>query len=433
MNTRALATQLIHDVLTKKHSLSQVLPHFKKQCKNSEDGAFVQALAFGVIRWYPRLIFIANRLLKKPIKSKDIELLYLICVGLYQLIELRTAEHAAIAETVEAAKVLNKAWAASFVNAVLRSYQRQAQNLQKIPATEEEAYYAHPQWLIQIIKKAWANNWQTILNNNNQSPPLTLRVNLEKETSTQYIKRLENVGLAATRVPDTRAGVILTTPIDIILLPGFKEGLFSVQDVAAQYAAELLELAPHLHVLDACAAPGGKTAHILETEPTVEMVALDISKERTKLIVENLERLQLTASILTADATHTADWWNGKLFDRILLDAPCSATGVIRRHPDIKYLRKLSDITKLTAQQLHLLNSLWPLLKPGGILVYATCSILPEENTEVMRIFLSQHTDAACLPASLTSGQPQAIGHQFLPGQNAADGFYYARILKVVH
>ncbi len=430
MNTRALATQLIDEVLTKKRSLSQALPHFKNQCKNLQDGAFVQALAFGVIRWYPRLLFIVNRLLKKPIKQKDNVLLYLICVGLYQLIDMRIATHAAISETVKAAKVLNKSWATAFINAVLRAYQRQSQALQKIPIIQEEAYYAHPAWLIEIIKKAWVQEWKTILHNNNLPPPLCLRINLQKETPIHYIKRLETMSLSATQIPHTKAGVILKTPADVTTLPGFKEGLFSVQDPAAQYAAELLQLSAHLRVLDACAAPGGKTAHMLETEPTLDIVALDISAQRTKLIAENLNRLQLKASILTADLTCVAHWWDGNPFDRILLDAPCSATGVIRRHPDIKYLRKLSDITKLAAQQLNLLKHLWPLLKPSGILLYATCSILPEENSDVIQHFLKQQTDAVCLPISLENGQPQVVGHQILPGQNEADGFYYARILK---
>ena len=433
MNTRALATQLIYEVLTKGHSLSQMLPRFKNQCQHPQDGAFVQALAFGVIRWYPRLTFIANQLLQKPIKPKDIELLYLICIGIYQLMELKIAEHAAIAETVEAVKILHKGWAASFINAILRSYQRQSSHLQKIPLTAEEAYYAHPTWLIQIIKSAWQKEWPMILENNNLAPPFTLRINLQKSTPEHFIEELIQAGLSATLVPHTKTGVIINTPTDVTALPGFKEGWFSVQDVAAQYAAPLLEITPHARILDACAAPGGKTAHILETEPTVEMIALDISETRTKRIAENLARLQLKATLLVADASDPTEWWDGKLFDRILLDAPCSATGVIRRHPDIKYLRKLSDITKLASQQIDLLNSLWPLLKPGGILVYATCSILPEENTGVMQTFLNQHPDAIDMPIPLSAGQAQTVGYQFLPGQNEADGFYYARVRKVIH
>ncbi len=433
MNIRALTTKLIHEVLTKKHSLSQLLPTFKNQCKNTQDAAFLQALAFGVIRWYPRLLFITNQLLQKPIKQKNIELVYLICAGIYQLTEMRIAEHAVIHETVEAAKALNTPWAAPLVNAVLRSYQRQFQDHQKIPTTNEEAYYAHPSWLIHIIKKAWPKDWEAILGNNNLSPPLSLRINLQQETQEHYIKRLEEIGLPAVPIPHTKSGIILKVPTEITTLPGFKEGSFSVQDTAAQFSVEFLQLAPNLRVLDACAAPGGKTAHMLETEPTLEVTALDISQSRSTLITENLNRLQLKATVLTADAKAPGTWWDGKFFDRILLDAPCSATGVIRRHPDIKYLRKLSDITKLALQQMQLLNALWPLLKPGGILVYATCSILPEENLNVIQLFLNQQKDASHLPIPMPCGQPQVIGHQFLPGQNEADGFYYARILKAMN
>ncbi len=434
MNTRALATQLITEVLTDGRSLSHSLPEYKIKCQKPEEAAFLQALVFGVIRWYPRLQFISEQLLQKPIKPKEIEIYYLILIGLYQLTDMRIPAHAAISETVETTRVLNKPWAASLVNAVLRSYQRQAETIQAAIPTSDQAYYAHPLWLIQTLKKAWGNEWKSILEQNNTQAPLSLRVNVLKSSRENYLERLKTAAILATPILHTQAGIMLQTPMEVTKLPGFSEGFISVQDGAAQLAAPLLQLAPNQRVLDACAAPGGKTTQILEIEPKLaELVALDLSMERTQLIHENLNRLGLSATVKTGNANQPDTWWDGNLFDRILLDAPCSATGVIRRHPDIKYLRRLSDINQLTELQMQLLNSLWPLLKPGGILLYATCSIFPDENTHLMQSFLSDHSNAKPLsmPAFLASNQP--IGQQILPGQNGMDGFYYALIEKGVN
>ena len=431
MNTRALATQAIYAVLTDGHSLSHCLPLFKKKCRTAEDAAFLQALVFGVIRWYPRLEFIANQLLEKGIKQKDSDLLYLIAAGLYQLTDMHVPEHAALAETVEAASVLNKPWAKGLVNAILRSYQRKAADLKQILQSNEVAYYAHPQWLIDTLKIDWPDQWKNILTANNTLPPLSLRVNLQKKSRESYLSELEKAGFLATAIPYTPSGIVLKTPTDITTLPGFDAGEFSVQDGAAQLSAALLELAPNFRVLDACAAPGGKTTHMLEMEPNLsELIAIDISPERTALISENLTRLQLHATVITANASHPTTWWNGKLFDRILCDAPCSATGVIRRHPDIKYLKTSEDLIKLSQQQTQLLSALWPLLKPGGILVYATCSIFSKENDACVQTFLHATQNAYLLPISVACGLAKTIGQQILPGQNNMDGFYYARIGK---
>ncbi len=435
MNTRALATQTIHAVLNDRRSLSQCLPLYKRKCKNADDTAFLQALVFGVIRWYPRLEYIANQLLEKPIKQKDHDVLYLIAVGLYQLSDMHVAKHAAIAETVEAARVLNKPWATGLVNAVLRSYQRKIENTRPIlPSQENEvAFYAHPQWFIDTLKNDWPNHWQAILTANNSQPPLSLRVNIQKISRENYLVQLEKAGFDAEPIPYTLTGIILKTPRDITTLPGFNTGWFSVQDGAAQLSAGLLALAPNLRVLDACAAPGGKTTHILETEPDIaELIALDITPERTSLITENLSRLGLHATVITANASTPSTWWNGKLFDRILCDAPCSSMGVIRRHPDIKYLKTAEDLITLSQQQLQLLSALWPLLKPGGILVYATCSVFLDENDKCIQKFLDTTQDAHLLPVSLGCGLAKIIGQQILPGQNDMDGFYYARIGKKI-
>jgi len=431
MNTRAQAVQVLYSVLHEGRSLSDELPIAKKQCKNAQDGAFLQALCFGVLRIYPRLSLIANQFLQNPIKEKDIDVLYLICVGLYQLMEMRVLPHAALSETVEAARQLQKPWATGLINGVLRNFQRKTEGFSEIIENNLEAKYAHPHWLIDAIKKAWPEDFEEILIENNTPPPLILRVNLQKIKREEYLNELANQNINAEVLPFTKGGIVLQTPEDITGLPGFKEGLFSVQDGAAQFAADCLNLAPGLHVLDACAAPGGKTTHILEMEPKLsELIAIDISPLRIKSIEENLARLNLQAFVLAADATHPKTWWKGKLFDRILLDAPCSGTGVIRRHPDIKYLRHPQDINQLAEQQQKLLQSLWPLLTSGGILLYVTCSILPQENRDVVKCFLDQQPDALLLTTALPYGYPQSIGHQLLPGQNKSDGFYYAAIAK---
>lgn len=463
MNARAIATLALTEVLLKKQSLTLILPQFKKLCTKSQDAAFVQTLCFGVLRFYPRLKFLASQLLKQPFKNKDEDLLILICVGLYQIMELKTPTHAAISETVEATRQLKKPWASGLVNAVLRHYLRKAESLTALINQNEEAKYQHPQWLIDKFKKAWPHDFENIILANNSQGSLVLRVNVQKIQPENYLETLINQGITASRVPGTEAGIILETASDVAELPGFYEGLVSVQDGAAQLAAPLLDIAQGMRILDACAAPGGKTAHLLEKEPALSaLLVLDISAERNDKIIENLQRLELIASktlhvtnsnsnktnqaintistnhsssrtnvtIMTADANQPQQWWDGTLFDRILLDAPCSATGVIRRHPDIKFLRTPSDIAHLAKQQLSLCKTLWPLLKPGGSLLYATCSILPEENIEVMEAFLNCEPKAQLLPLAIDWGVSLAVGHQLLPGQNNMDGFYYARIGK---
>lgn len=431
MNSRAIATQALTAVLCNKQSLTQILPMYKEHCKKPEDGAFVQVLCFGVLRFYPRLKFITSQLLKTPLKSKDQDILLLICLGLYQLIDLNTPPHAAISETVEASRQLKKPWASGLVNAVLRNFLRQKETLMQSIEKNIEAKYQHPLWLIQSIKKAWPNDMEAILQANNSQAPMVLRINLQKIQREAYLEKLAADNIKASLVEGTQAGIVLESACDVTRIPGFYEGLVSVQDGAAQLAANLLDLAPNMRVLDACAAPGGKTAHILETEPKLsELLAIDISEERCKRITENVNRLQLKAKIITADASQPKTWWDGVLFDRILLDAPCSATGVIRRHPDIKFLRQPNDIANLAKEQLALLKTLWKLLKPNGRLLYATCSILPAENSEVIQEFLSQEPTAIPLPMNIAWGQALPVGHQLLPGQNNMDGFYYALIEK---
>jgi 16S rRNA (cytosine967-C5)-methyltransferase len=430
LNTRALAALILTQVITQNRSLTQVLPQYKKNCQEQRDAAFLQTLCYGTLRFLPRIEFMLRALLKKPFKAKDQDIFYLLCVGIYQLLDLNTPPHATVSESVEATRQLKKPWASGVVNAVLQNYLRQASSLSAKFQEDREAESLHPAWLLDRFAQAWPTHVNEIIHSNNHQAPLMLRINRLRSTPEDYLQQLENNGISAKKIPGTPAGIVLDSPRDVAELPGFNDGYLSVQDGAAQLAAQLLDLAPGLRVLDACAAPGGKTADILETEPALsEVVSLDISAERTRSIRETLSRLHLTATVKTGDALNPNTWWDNILFDRILLDAPCSATGVIRRHPDIKFLRQPEDIANFSERQLALLKALWPLLKPNGILVYATCSILPEENELVLEQFL-QHSDATLLPLHPTWGMSLKMGWQFLPGQNNSDGFYYVRLLK---
>ncbi len=428
VNVRAKAAIVISDILSKGRSLSDTLPDELNKLKDPRDRALLQAMTFGVCRWYFRLDAIAKKLLAKPLKEKDQDVYALILVGLYQLMDMRIPEYAAVTETVAAANVLKKRWAKNLVNAVLRQYQREAAT--RTENFSDVALYSHPDWFIEKTKKDYPDGWQKILEENNQHPPFSLRVNLKKNSREEYCKKLMEKKINAKLIPDVGTGIILENPVDVQMLPGFAAGDVSVQDGAAQLTADLLLLEPSQRVLDACAAPGGKTTHILESQSDIECVAVDKDPKRVQSIHENLSRLQLSATCLTADAAHPTDWWDGKLFDRILLDAPCSASGVIRRHPDIKLLRRATDIPDLAQTQLNLLNALWPLLKENGILLYVTCSIFSEENSSVLKQFLANHKDAREEKIEAIWGQNCEIGKQILPGNQNRDGFYFARLRK---
>lgn len=429
-NLRYLAAHVINDV-TDGHSLSDALDTTLANIKDSRDRAFVQAVCFGVCRFYTRLDVILSFLLQKPMKAKDSDVHALLLVGLFQLIEMRVPPHAAVAETVDATEKFKKPWARGLVNAVLREYLRTHEQLNAKIDGDEEAIYAHPSWWIEKIKKAWPKQWENILEANNAHPPFALRVNQQHLSRDDYLEKLHAEEMIAQIIPQTEDGIILVTPVAAETLPGFTKGVVSVQDGAAQLATDMLELQPGMRVLDACAAPGGKLTHILEIEPELEaVVAVEKDADRIRTIKENLARLQLSATLKCADAVDVEDWWDKQLFDRILLDAPCSASGVIRRHPDIKLLREPTDIAALVKEQAQLLNALWPLLKPGGLMVYATCSIFPEENTQLVEEFLRNHEDASEEPIIADWGLPCPVGRQILPGMHNMDGFYYARIRK---
>jgi len=427
VNTRLIAARALSRVLQDGQSLTAVLESALKAVESGKDRAFIQALCYGVCRTYHRLDFILSELLDKPLKDQDVKALAL--VGLYQLKYMRVKPHAAVSETVLAAR--KKPWAKALINALLRSYLREQEKLEQKADNVQNAAVSHPDWLIKQIDQDWPQQAQKILLENNQQPPMALRVNLSRINRDSYLQQLSEEGILAAAVDFCPSAIILDKPVAVDLLPGFVEGLVSVQDTAAQLAAGLLDVQPGHRVLDVCAAPGGKTAHILEHQPQLkELVAVDVDESRLQRVSETLQRLKLPATLVVGDATNPQGWWDGQLFDRILLDAPCSALGVIRRHPDIKLLRRAEDIKPLRAMQKNILNAVWPLLAPGGIMLYATCSILKQENEQQIDAFLAEHPDAVELPIDAAWGFAGSHGRQIMTGELAMDGFYYARLGK---
>lgn len=427
---RYFAASAIHAVL-KGHSLGQSLEPYQKKLADLRDRAFLHTLCYGVCRFYPRLKLILELLLEKPLREKDGDVYALLLVGIYQLGLLKISAHAAVKETVNALTNMKKPWARGLVNAVLRNYLRNSASIDQQLENNPIAFYAHPLWWIEAIKKSWPNDWQAILKANNEIAPLTLRVNTRHITRENYLNQLSAANIKASALLQTEAGITLDAPHSVERLPGYQAGDFLVQDGAAQLAAPLLAGAKKMRVLDACAAPGGKLTHILTLyDDLAACVAMDSNRLRLQIVSENLARLGLSAELLCADVREGKKYFADASFDRILLDAPCSASGVIRRHPDIKLLRKESDVPVIAALQYELLNALWPLLKPEGILLYATCSLLAEENWQVIQQFLATHPDAKEYPIETSWGIACRYGKQILPGMDGMDGFYYARLRK---
>ena len=389
-----------------------------------------QELLYGTVRFLLRLDAIARAQLSTPLRARDADVRALLLLGLYQLLYLRIPAHAAVAETVSATEVLGKAWAKALVNAVLRGVQRMpAAALAAIDA-DPAARLSHPAWLLDHVRRDWPNDWEALAQANNARAPMTLRVNLRRLSRERYLERLSAADIAARALPDLDAAVTLTSPVDVGALPGFAEGEVSVQDAAAQWAAPLLAAAPGEHVLDAAAAPGGKAAHLLERTPDLTLLALDREPARLARVNDTFARLGLAATVRAADATAPDTWWDGAPFARILIDAPCSGTGVIRRHPDIKLRRREADLAKLTETQSAMLNALWPLLARGGRLMYATCSVLRAENDAQVRRFLAGHADAVERRTPIPGAVACDAGQQILTGTEGMDGFYYACLDK---
>jgi 16S rRNA (cytosine967-C5)-methyltransferase len=434
VKTRAVAAEAVDTVVTNGKSLDAAIAEHEHRVA-PEDRALLRMLCYGSLRHHWQLREWIDGLLQRPLQRRDSVIYSLLAVGLLQISDTRIPDHAAVSQTVEAARQLRRPKLAGLVNACLRRFQRE--NIAADPPTSEEARWNHPQWLIDQTKRDWPDDWQEVLTANNERAPMWLRVNSAMSTSDEYRKELAAADIEAEGIEGIPGALRLAKPCPVDTLPGFNEGRVSVQDGAAQLAAEwLLNGQVRTRVLDACAAPGGKSGHLLEKGGvSLELMALDNDASRVVRIAENLARLGRHATIVTADASKPEEWWDGRPFDGILLDAPCSATGVIRRHPDIKLLRRASDVQSLARLQRDLLEALWSVLAPDGRLLYATCSTLTAENDGVVRQFLKMHDDARetdVLPNNNIRDlmRRKACGYQILPGTAQLDGFYYACLEK---
>lgn len=426
IHVRACAARTVAAVRSG-NSLNVALAEQQQQL-SAADRALVAALAYGVLRDYRLLSGLAGQLFKQPPKAG---IHALVLVGLHQLRCMRIPQHAAVHATVGAVSELGQSRARGLVNAVLRRYQREAESLEAAVPDNPGVRTSHPDWLVKQLRADWPQHWRQLLAANNTQAPMTLRVNARQYQTDAYQKRLAAAGLTAHAVEHAPRALRLDKPTAVDNLPEFASGAVSVQDAAAQLAASLLETSHGMRVLDACAAPGGKAAHCLElTDCECELLALDSDASRLRDVDATFQRLGLSARTQHADAADPDSWWDGQPFDRILLDAPCSGTGVIRRHPDIKWLRRPSDIEQLVERQRQLLDALWPLLAPGGMLVYATCSTLRAEGSDVVCGFLATAADAREQVIDTDWGMAEAVGRR-LPGQDNMDGFYYARLCKV--
>lgn len=429
LNSRAAAAQIAWQVIDQNKSFDLALDQILQQeALAVQDRSFVQELSYGLLRWYWPLDKMAAQLLDKPIRNKDRVIHFVLLTGLYQLAYLDTPAHAALSETVKACQQLKKGWAKNLINGCLRQYQRQ-------PLTPKQALdknQSHPAWLAEKITATWPEHERAILSANNQRGPLCLRVNTMRTSQEEYLAQLQQAGIVATNDAYSVVGLRLAESLPVSKLPGFMDGVVSVQDTAAQLACTLLQPEKGHTILDACAAPGGKTAHILEhTENLAEVTAVDISEKRLESLQQTLQRLHLNAELQAADASQTLDWTlpkNG--YDRILIDAPCSGTGVIRRHPDIKHHRRTDDINQLMEIQSALLKQLWPCLASGGKLLYMTCSILSDENEQQIEHFLSHCNDAKLATIKHPNALTLQYGCQTLPGVHDMDGFYYCLLEK---
>ncbi|VAW48029.1 16S rRNA (cytosine(967)-C(5))-methyltransferase [hydrothermal vent metagenome] len=432
LNTRFIALKICLTVVEKGRSLSQTLPEGLAQFSDRRERNFTQNMVLGTLRWQVRLEAIRAQLLKKKLKAKDEDINQLILLGLYQILYMETPEHAAVSETVAVLPKLKKPWAKALVNGVLRNFLREKEAICAEVDLKPAYRYAHPQWMVRLLRKGYPNDWEAVLVANNQIASLTLRVNVLQQTREALLDKLAQAEVQAVPHPIAPQGIVLQQSVDVTSLPTYDEGGFSVQDPAAQLAATILTPLPEERILDACAAPGGKTTHLLEySNNQARVFALEKEPERLERLAENLYRLDLDAEYQVGDASQPESWWDGELFDKILLDAPCSATGIIRRHPDIKWHRTEEDIDELVLIQGEILKALWPLLKPGGRLLYATCSVLPQENRMQIQHFLDSEPRAKEVVMDVSWGVSfEGVGRQILPSTDGMDGFFYSLLEK---
>jgi 16S rRNA (cytosine967-C5)-methyltransferase len=415
------AAKVVSKVVNNGRNLNQVLTEtIRKQAGfSAQERGALQDLCYGTLRYYSRLAFILGRLMERP--TQDSALKNLLQVALYQLLYTKAGQHVIVYQAVNAAKNINSA-AGGLVNAVLRNFLRKQPSLLEAADQKEESRYSYPQWWINALRAQYGEQATEILEAGNQHPPMALRINARQTTAMEYQTLLASQDIPAQLIGPL--ALILVHPVTVARLPRFAEGWVSVQDGGAQNAAQFLDIHEGMRVLDACAAPGGKSAHLLETA-NIELVALDKDEQRLERVRENLQRLHLNAQVVCGDAATPKEWWDGKPFQRILADVPCSASGVVRRHPDIKWLRRPEDIDNFANQQSRILESLWLLLARDGKLLYATCSIFMRENQQVIAAFLAQHEDATRIKLS----SPDMTDGQLLPNDKH-DGFFYALLHK---
>jgi 16S rRNA (cytosine967-C5)-methyltransferase len=424
-DTRALAAQALAEIALRGASLRDAMERYAPKLADSRDRALLMALLSDGARWWLRFDPALDRLLDKPLRQKEPAIHALLVLGLVQLEILQLPDYAAVAATVQATRTLQRPRMAGLVNAVLRRWQRERTELLAALDAKPQTRHAHPAWLAKTIAHDWPAQADAVMAANDVEPPLMLRVNRRRTSRDDFIERLRTDGYTAEPHAWLADAIVLPHSSDVTRMPGFAAGDFAVQDGAAQIAADLAELSDGLRVLDACAAPGGKACHLLE-RADLALTALEFDPKRAQRITQNLDRLGLSASVVIGDAGEPAGWWDGKPFDRILIDAPCSATGVLRRRPDVRLHRRESDIAALVAQQHRILSSLWPLLAPGGRLVYITCSLLRRENDAVVNEWLAGQADARAVAFELQVGQAANVGWQILPGDGDLDGMYYA-------
>lgn len=416
-NTRLVALEAICSVVLDKRSLSSfVYP--------DQDDALAKSLVFGTIRFYHQLNDIVTDLLNHSLEKEDLDIHCLMLLGAYQILYSKVAIHASIFETVDTLNYLDKAWAKGLVNAILRQIDRDQETL------KNQVHYSHPTWMVKKIKQNYPDDFEEIFIQNNTQAPMTLRIH-PKHSAGDYQQNLDSENIQSSLLEVAPQALVLNKPVSVYDLPDFDIGSCYVQDASAQLAAPLLTPEDSDRILDACSAPGGKTTHLCELAPKAKIIALDSDPERLERVKQNAQRFNINTIDIIQGNAQQQDWWDGELFDKILLDAPCSATGVIRRHPDIKLLRKPKDIKNLVTLQAQILENLWQTLKPGGVLLYATCSILKSENEEQITHFLQTHQDAVEIKIDLDWGVETTVGRQNLPSHHF-DGFYYAKLQKKV-
>ena len=432
---RVQSSMVLNQVIHGKHSLDRAIEQAYKEIDDNEKPLFMN-ICYGTLRFYWELKAKIDQLLSKPLKKKDKIIENLLQSAIFQIDKTRIPDHAVVSQTVEASRKLNKGHFSSLINGILRTYLRSDREIEKI---SEEIIFNHPNWMIEKIKQDWPLNWEEILKKNNDRAPMWLRVNQKKIETKKYHKQFlineSRIEVDSTKMNDY--SICLKTPISVKSLPGFEEGYVSIQDGAAQLAVDVLLENKSGRILDACAAPGGKTAQLIENiDSTSSVTAIEIDSERAELIKENLLRLGHSAELIVDDASDIQSWWDSMFFDLILLDAPCSSSGVIRRHPDIKHLRRKNDIYTFQKKQLKIINAMWKILAPKGRLLYVTCSIFKEENDEVMNQFLKKHDNVAFQELLLNNNILKKMiktrhGYQLFPGTINTDGFYFSCLMKV--